>query len=109
MRREQIEISIFTTEKPSNKSSDRLFDVLSQDSFQDRISQLQDQVTHIKYLEDQAEEKRKEIFQDYKNKTISGEEYTRQVKALLPWDVTDNPRYVLEKEIRELQVQQDIA
>jgi len=82
---------------------------LSQDNIQDRIQELQDQVTALKHLETQAGQTTKEIFQKYKNKTISGEEYTKQVKDLLPWDVTDNPRYKLEKQIRELQVQQDIA
>ena len=107
---EQEKLNLNTnTSKQDNKISDNLFNVLSQDNFQDRISKLQEQVTDIKHLEAEAEETRKEIFQKYKNKTISGEEYTKQVKDLLPWDVTDNPKYKLEKQIRELQVQQDIA
>lgn len=109
MGREQLEILPNNQEKQENKTSENILNILSEDNFQDRISKLQEQVTDIKYLEAEAEEKRKEIFQKYKNKTISGEEYTKQVKDLLPWDVTDNLRYKLEKQIRELQVQQDVA
>ena len=109
MGREQLEILPNNQGKQENKTSENILNILSEDNFQDRISKLQEQVTDIKYLEAEAEETRKEIFQKYKNKTISGEEYTKQVKDLLPWDMTDNPRYKLEKQIRELQVQQDIA
>lgn len=109
MEREWLAKSPNAQAKKDNTYSDHLFDVLSQDNIQDRIQELQDQVTALKHLETQAGQTTKEIFQKYKNKTISGEEYTKQVKDLLPWDVTDNPRYKLEKQIRELQVQQDIA
>lgn len=109
MQREWLAKSPNAQAKKDNTYSDHLFDVLSQDNIQDRIQELQEQVTDIKYLETQAGQTTKEIFQKYKNKTISGEEYTKQVKDLLPWDVTDNPRYKLEKQIRELQVQQDVA
>ena len=108
MELERLELKT-NTAKQEHTISETVFDILSQDNFQDRISKLQEQVTDMKQLEAQAEEERKKIFQDYENKTITGEEYTKQVRALLSWDVAHNPRYVLEKNIRELQVQREIA
>lgn len=82
--------------------------LLWNNDFQLQIEGLQRQVDNYIRMEQQAEEKRKLLFQDYKDKKISSEEYTQKAKSLLPWDIYENPKYDLEKQIRQLQVKQDI-
>lgn len=87
---------------------DSLLSVLQKSDFQQLINKLQQEIEHYKYREFQAEEQRKQLFQSYKNKELTAQEYTQQVKELLPWDVDHNPRYLAEKNIRELEIQRDI-
>lgn len=87
---------------------DQIFEEFQDKSFQEQIQYFQGKVDFYENLEQQVEQKRKSIFDAYKRKEISGEEYTNQVKALFPYEITQNPIYRLKKQIRELQVQSDI-
>lgn len=97
------------TEHQYSQTKYDLFEWLTGQHFEQQIQSLQDKVNNYKDMEAKAEEKRKRIWEQYKQKVITWTEYTDQVKALLPWDPSNNPIFWLEKDIRELRVQQDIV
>lgn len=107
LNQQEIE-KISSSIQHSDHHQDDILQALQDKDFQEKIDFLQGKVYFYEKLEQQAEEKRKHIFDAYKRKELSGEEYTNQVKALLPYEVTKSPIYSFKKHIRELQVQQDI-
>ena len=105
---EQIKNNILIKDTQNNSIKNDIFSLLDGNNFQETINKLQGEVDNYTQIEIQAEEKRKILFQSYKDKKLTAQEYTHLVKELLPWDILNNPRYGIEKKIRELEVQHDI-
>jgi len=71
-------------------------------------TELESKISKLKQQEVLAEESRKNLWADYKAGKITGEEYTIGAKKLNPTPF-DNPRYTLEKQLREHKVKQEIV
>jgi len=69
---------------------------------------IESKISRLKEQEALYNTNQKKLFQDYKNKIISGEEYNKQIKEIQPWPTFENPIYPLQKQLRELKVKQDI-
>ena len=77
-------------------------------SVDDVAISLESQIAKLKEQEVLAEESRKVLFADYKAGNITAEEYTAGAKKLNPGLEGTNPRFELEKQLREYKVKQDI-
>jgi hypothetical protein len=77
-------------------------------SIDDVAINLESQIANLKQQEVLNEESRKVLWADYKAGKITGEEYNVGAKKLNP-NGFDNPRYELEKQLREHKVKQDIS
>jgi hypothetical protein len=71
-------------------------------------AELESKISKLKQQEVLAEESRKNLWANYKAGKITGEEYTIGAKKLNPTPF-DNPRYTLEKQLREHKVKQEIV
>ena len=69
---------------------------------------LESQIANLKQQEVLAEKSRKVLFADYKAGNITAAEYTAGAKKLNPGLEGTNPRFELEKQLREYKVKQDI-
>jgi hypothetical protein len=69
---------------------------------------LESQIAKLKEQEVLAEESRKVLWGDYKAGNITAEEYTAGAKKLNPGLEGTNPRFELEKQLREHKVKQEI-
>ena len=69
---------------------------------------LESQIANLKQQEVLAEKSRKALWADYKAGKISGEDYTIGAKKLNPGLEGTNPRFELEKQLRQHNVKQDI-
>ena len=99
----------FSNISSKNSIQENIFSVFQNNNFQQKREELQFKVDEFIKAEKTAQKSQEDLYQNYKDKKITAEDYTQKVKNLLPWDVFKNPRYPLEKKIRELKVQEDIA
>jgi len=69
---------------------------------------IESKISKLKEQEALYNTNQKKLWQDFKDKKITGEEYKKQIKEIQPWDFFENPIHALEKQLRELKVKQEI-